>query len=74
MPDIAVLPAPPKVVNLSVTVNPRHHELVEEIRRARTIAGDVIPNKSDVVKQAIEDLARRELDPERFAQLMAGAA
>lgn len=63
-----------KAVNLSVTVFQRHHELVEEVRRARTLSGAVIPNKSDVVKDAIESLARRELDAERFEKLMAGAA
>lgn len=70
MAEATVILAPGKVVNLSVTVNPRHHDMVEEIRRAEAIAGGVIPNKSDVVKQAIEGLAREKLDPERFAQLM----
>lgn len=74
MADVAVLSAPNKVVNLSVTVNPRHHELVEEIRRARAVGGHDIPNKSDIVKQAIEELARQELTTERFDELMAGAA
>lgn len=53
----------------STSVYPKHESMILEIAlKRRTL------NKSEIVQEAIEDLARRELDTERFEQLMAGAA
>lgn len=58
-----------KAQRMSASVYPKHETMVLEIAiKRRTL------NKSEILQEAIEDLARRELEPERFAQLMAGVA
>lgn len=58
-----------KAQRMSASVYPKHEAILTEIAiRRRTL------NKSEIVQEAIEEKGARELDPERFAQLMAGAA
>lgn len=58
-----------KAQRFSASLYPKHDAMLIEIAFKRKKL-----NKSELLQEAIEDLARRELDPERFEQLMAGAA
>jgi hypothetical protein len=58
----------------SASLYPRHVALINAIRIRRGVNTGEIPGISDVVQEAIADLARRELDPAQFADLMVGAA
>lgn len=56
----------PKAEKLNASVYPKHQTMLVEIAIKRRVL-----NKSEVLQDAIEDLARRELDAERFDELMA---
>jgi hypothetical protein len=59
----------PKAKKLDASVYPRHEAMLVELAIKRRSL-----NKSRVIQEAIEEKAQRELDAERFEQLMAGVA
>ena len=60
--------APEPVRQLSSGIYLKHEALIWALRTSRS-DGFKIPSSSEVVREAIELLARRELTPERFAEL-----
>lgn len=59
----------PKAQKLNASVYPKHDAMLIELALKRRSL-----NKSEVLQEAIEEKAKRELDTERFDQLMTAVA
>jgi hypothetical protein len=57
-----------KAQRFSASLYPKHEALLWALRTNRG-NGFSIPSMSEVVQEAIEELARRDLPPEQFAEL-----
>jgi cell division protein FtsB len=63
-----------KARQVSISLYSKHDALLYALRMQRAEREREIPKVSDLFQEAITELARRELDPAQFEDLIAGVA